>query len=401
MTRTLRIYCGAAETRAALIDDDRAVKFWFAPAIGDEAALRPAEDGDIRLGRIKTISRPLGGAFVDIGDDAEAFLPQSDKASPAVEGVLRIVRVRRPAIGRKGALASADWRGDLPAMSQEKIERDARRSDTPRALGSSIAPAVAIARKASLFHPAAIVVDRADALLSLRSAGIDAKLDETANGGVDISAELDAALARTVNLPGGGRMTIDETEALTAIDIDMADAATTSAAGASDAMNDRAARVLFRELSRRAIGGRVVVDFLPPATSSALRGAFEKRLGETDADLYPRRGGRLLRDGLYDLTAPRREKSLLERATEPVGERFIRAGRRLTLDWRAKAAVASLEGALRRARGRFPTLLVSPDLASYLDARPWLARVGDRFGARFKVETQHRLEERSFEVVEG
>jgi Ribonuclease G/E len=401
VTRTLRIECGAAETRAALIDDDQAVKFWFAPALGDEAAPQPADDGDLRLGRVRAVSRPLNGAFVDIGEDADAFLPLTDKTPPAVEGEMRIVRIRRPAIGGKGAVLTADWRRDLPVIFQQAIERDARLSDAPSALGTAAPPTVAIARKASLFHPAEIVVDGAKALLSLKSAGLDAMLDETAVGGFDVNAEIEAALARVVPLPGGGRMTIDETEALAAIDVDMGDAATTSAANVNAAVNDSAARVLFRELSRRAIGGRVVVDFLSPPSSSGARAAFEKRLRETDADLYPRRSGRLQRDGLYDLTAPRREKSLLERATEPAGNGFVRAGRRPTLDWRAKAAVAALEGALRRARGRFPTLLVSPDLASYLESRIWATRIGERFGARFKIETHPRLEERSFEVVEG
>ena len=36
--KRLIVECGAAETRAALLKDDKVWKFWFGPARGDEAS---------------------------------------------------------------------------------------------------------------------------------------------------------------------------------------------------------------------------------------------------------------------------------------------------------------------------------------------------------------------------
>ncbi len=398
--RRLFIECGAAETRAALFDKSHAVKFWFGRARGDENLPRSVEDGDICLGRITAIAKPLNGAFVGIGAPEDAFLSLAKGEVPPVEGASLIVRVRRPALPGKGALVETDWRRELSATIQNEIEANAAGELTPRVLSPPIDAAVAIARKAAAFAPNEIVVDRPDAANALSRNGYDARTDENSVAAAKIADEIEDALRREVALPGGARMIVDETEALTAVDIDMGAVADNSRGALNESVNRRAAERLFRELSRRAIGGRIIVDFLPPA-SPAERGRLTKLLIDIDRDLYRRRAGRLAPDGLYDLTAARREPSLLERATALAGEGWPRPGRKLTLDWQAKAAVSSLEGRLRLSRSAFLTLLVSPDISTYLEGRErWLARLRDRFGARFAVGDNLKPDERSFDIAE-
>ncbi len=398
MTRRLFIECGAAETRAALVDGDEAVKFWFAPARGDEAAAIAVEEGDIRLARVRSCSTPLGGAFVDIGEEADAFLPTAKNQSPPVEGAKTIVRVKRSALGRKGAVVDLDWRRGLSPGAQQAAEACAANASTPCALLPPADPAMKLARIGAAFKPAEIVADDSVALTALGNL-TPVVVDETAVIEADIQGAIEESLSRHVGFSGGGRLTIDETEALVAVDVDLAGRADASQRHANDLANKAAVARLFRELSKRGIGGRIVVDF-PPPTSPAARRDLLEGLTALDADIFPRRIGKLAPDGLLDLTAPRREKSLLERATEPAGEGWARAGRRLTIDWQAKAAIGALERALRRSRARRLTLLASEDLAAYLTGREtWLGRLRERYGARFTIETRPQMKERSFDVA--
>lgn len=398
--RRLVIECGVAETRAALFDADEAVKFWFGPARGDETAPRAVEEGDICFGKVKTVSKPLAGAFVDIGARVDAFLPLAKGETAPIEGARLIVGVKRPALAPKGAVLVLTWRRGLAAAAQRAIEEDARIGDGPRVLGSQADPAVAFARKASAFKADEIIIDRADGAAALSGSGIAARIDLRAVDEAGLSSEIDSALARDIPLPGGGRMVIDETEALTAIDVDMGGLADNSRSSANDAVNKAAAGRLFRELARRAIGGRIVIDFLPPSSPRA-RSELLEWLTRADADLFPRRAGRLAPDGLFDMTAPRREASLLERATEPAGKDLVRQGRRETLDWRGKAAVFALERQLRRSPSAFFELLAAPGVAAYLSAQTtWIDRLQERYGARVTIVECKELGERRFDIAQ-
>lgn len=400
VTRRLVIECGAAETRAALFDGDEAVKFWFAPARGDEALPRPVEAGDICLARVKTVSKPLSGAFVDIGEAEDAFLPSAKAAAPPVEGAAVIVGVKRPAIAGKGALLHADWRRGLTADAQMEVDALLPKLSSPQAVRLPIDAALMIARDAAAFSPDEAVIDRHDAAEAMRGT-FALRADESAALDADMAGAIDEALLRAAPLAGGGRMIFDETEALTAVDIDMGGLADAAWSVGADAVNKAAARRLYRELSKRSVGGRIVVDFLPPSGPRARRELLDFMMTH-DADIFPRRIGKLAPDGLLDLTAPRRERSLLERATEYAGGDFARAGRRETIDWRAKSAMFALERALRRSPSVFFKLLAGRDLAVYLkDRERWTSRLAARYGGRFDVREDPRFDERRFEVAEA
>jgi Rne/Rng family ribonuclease len=91
----------------------------------------------------------------------------------------------------------------------------------------------------------------------------EADLTEQGDGvlaehGVD--AAIDAMLVPEAPLPGGGRITIEPTRALVAVDVDTG--GDTSAAAALKA-DIEAARALPRELRCRGLGGQITVDFVP------------------------------------------------------------------------------------------------------------------------------------------
>ena len=117
MTRVLYIECGAAETRCALIIDDIVMRLWFAPARGDETLPRPAEAGDVYLGRVRTISKALNAAYVDIGEADDGFLQLKKGEKAPVEGARIIVSVKRPALGAKGSLLTLRTPSGSPSGS--------------------------------------------------------------------------------------------------------------------------------------------------------------------------------------------------------------------------------------------------------------------------------------------
>lgn len=404
MSARLLIECGVAETRAALIIGEESLRFWFGPARGDETLAAPPETGDVFLGRVRTISKPLRGAFVDLGEGPQGFLPFGGAGAPAAEGAAIIVMARRPALGGKGPVLTLDWKRGLSAEVAASLEKKAAGLTAPQRL---IEPADAALQAVAALVPsdkaAEILVDSADAASLLRRAEPEAVISVGENLFEECGAEaaLEESLERLVSLPGGARLVMDEAEALTVVDVDSGSMAEGASGRLNDKVNLAASRRLFAELSRRAIGGRVVVDFLPPSGAEA-RKALTDRLRQSAKGVYDCRFGKLSVDGVFDLTAPRERLSLIERASEAAGEGWARPGRRFTLDWRAKKAMRALEQGLRgRPAARF-RLFAGRALAVYLGGRPqWTERLAARHSARFDIIMDDKLEERSFDLAEG
>lgn len=440
MTPLIVIECGAADTRAALIAGENTLRFWFGPARGDEALARRPETGDVFLGRIRTISKPLGGAFVDLGEGPEGFLSFGAARAPFTEGAAAIVRVRRPALGAKGPVLTLDWKKGLGGDIAARLETEAAGKSAPARLSASLDAALqavsGLARnslaalRSSPLSPTSeasreggnpersqnwvpafagifgkgveLATNNAEAANILRAAlpDISISMGEDLFESSGAESALEAALDRIVSLPGGARLIIDETEAMTVVDIDSGSMAEGAGGRLNDKVNAAAAKALFPELARRGIGGRVVVDFLPPSDGEARKRLVEA-LTQASRGAYPCRFGRLSVDGLFDLTAPREHLTLLERASEPAGEGLLRRGRRLTLDWRAKEAMRALERGLRARPAVRLALSAGRALIAHIAARPqWAERLAARFGARFSVTPDDKLEERGFELAE-
>lgn len=82
----------------------------------------------------------------------------------------------------------------------------------------------------------------------------------------DAGGQIEAALASTVTLPSGGSVVIEQTAALTAVDVN----AGRSGASALDT-NREALRRIAREIRLRAIGGLIVIDFIDVPDKGARR----------------------------------------------------------------------------------------------------------------------------------
>ncbi|HMC13249.1 MAG TPA: Rne/Rng family ribonuclease [Gallionellaceae bacterium] len=133
-----------------------------------------------------------------------------------------------------------------------------------------------------------------------------------------IEHQIESAHAREVHLPSGGAIVIDQTEALTAIDINSARATRGSDIEAT-ALNTNleAADEIGRQLRLRDLGGLVVIDFIDMESSRNQR-EVENRL--RDALHYDRarvQVGKISRFGLLELSRQRLAPSLEEGSFTP------------------------------------------------------------------------------------
>ncbi|MBT4888612.1 MAG: hypothetical protein HON65_03555 [Rhodospirillales bacterium] len=102
--------------------------------------------GDILLGRIKAVVPGIKGAFVDIGDDRDGFLPfpEKDKKSPYTEGQNVIVQLRYEAMAEKGARLntkismSGYYVVYMPGQPGVHISRQVKKSDLAKKLSETV-----------------------------------------------------------------------------------------------------------------------------------------------------------------------------------------------------------------------------------------------------------------------
>ncbi len=287
--------------------------------------------GDVFLGRVSRRVPAMGGAFVDIGQRRNGLLMAADAADGRLpsDGETVVVQVLRVAEGDKGPKLT----GKLTGENSGNL--NARLADGPP---GDLAPALAagpiprrLARgpdaiEALLQHADAggalrsIIVDDPARLVRLRATwpALASRLQPWRGQASLFEAEgvseaIEAALSPRVPLPGGGRLIIEETAALVAIDVDLGSEAGSSAKAAALACNQHAAAAIGREVRLRDLAGRIVIDFIPvrrPAERAKILAALQAAL---DDDERAFRIGGWTRLGLVELTREKRGPSLASR----------------------------------------------------------------------------------------
>ncbi len=142
-----------------------------------------------------------------------------------------------------------------------------------------------------------------------------------------IETQIESAYDRNVRLPSGGSIVIDQTEALTAIDINSARA--TKGSDIEDTAfhtNCEAAVEIARQLRIRDLGGLVVIDFIDMESSRHQREVEEKLRNALKLDRARVQVGRISRFGLLELSRQRLRPSL-EESTQIVCPRCDGHGR--------------------------------------------------------------------------
>ncbi len=255
------------------------------------------------------------------------------------------------------------------AARWQEIETAARRDRTPRRLWHAGGLLGRLLRDAAP-GPACIAIDDRAVLERARALTTEEAPDLApvlAYEGVcrdaaplferyDCAGQLQAALESEVTLPGGARLTIEETRALCAIDVDTSQAADAAAAETAEAAG--------REIVLRNLSGLIAIDFAGRGGTrrrEAQIGALKNALA---ADRTPHRVLGVTAGGVVEVNRQRLGPSLRQALTKPAGG-F--GGRRLRLEAIAHEAA----GAARReaaSGARALTLRAAPVLLEALAA---------------------------------
>ncbi len=133
-----------------------------------------------------------------------------------------------------------------------------------------------------------------------------------------IEHQIESAFSRTVNLPSGGAIVIDHTEALVSVDVNSA-RATKGADIETTAFNTNleAAEEVARQLRLRDLGGLIVIDFIDMESSKHQREVEDKLRDAMKLDRARVQTGKISRFGLMELSRQRLKPSLGDSAHLP------------------------------------------------------------------------------------
>ncbi|MFC7472907.1 ribonuclease E/G [Dankookia sp. GCM10030260] len=252
--KTILASVSPGEVRVALLDDEALIEAWI------ERPGRPDGVGDLHRARVSALAPAMAGAFLAMAGGETGFLPESaigaakqPIAKSVNEGQSVAVRTIRAAQGGKGPRLTARLTPREAALAA------AAPPGGPALLARGPEAALRLARA----HPQAeIHTDGAALATRLRAALGPARvmLSHTPVFDDALEAEFDQLAGPEVPLPGGGRLLLHPTPALTAIDVDAG-----SAAGARDPqaqlrLNHAAVTEAARQIRLRNLAGPILLD---------------------------------------------------------------------------------------------------------------------------------------------
>ena len=215
-----------------------------------------------------------------------------------------------------------------------------------------------------------------------------------------IESQIETAFQREVQLPSGGALVIDHTEALISIDINSA-RATKGGDIEETALNTNleAADEIARQLRLRDLGGLIVIDFIDMTPSKHQR-EVENRLKEAlKQDRARVQIGRISRFGLLEMSRQRLRPSLGESSQVVCprcnGQGTIRGVESLALSILRILEEESMKEKTGKVVARTPV-----DVASFLlnEKRNAVAEIEARHGVRVVLVPSHHLETPKFEI---
>ena len=216
-----------------------------------------------------------------------------------------------------------------------------------------------------------------------------------------IDEEIARALGRRVELKSGGYLIIDQTEALTTVDVNTG--GYVGARNFDDTIfktNLEAAGAIARQLRLRNLGGIIIVDFIDMAREdhqSAVLTEFRKQLAR---DRVKTMAGGFSQLGLVEMTRKRTRESLAHMLCEPCaacqGRGAVRTARSVAYD--------ILREILREARQFNPRefrVVASPQVVELLldEESPHLAGLSDFIGKPISLQTEAAMGQEQYDIV--
>lgn len=218
-----------------------------------------------------------------------------------------------------------------------------------------------------------------------------------------IEDEIAQLVEPRVGLPSGGWITIEGTEALTAIDVNSG--SYIEGAGLEETslkVNLEAAEAIGRQLRLRGVGGLIVIDFIHLQQPSNIERLLQALQGVCGKGRIPSQILGMSEFGLVEMTRKRVRDPLVARLTEGC-RRCDGHGRRKTVETVAVEIMRQIERAHAAAPGKSILLRAAPVMVRWLDAhdedfRAALARRGI-MRVRIEPGSDTRREHFSVETV--
>jgi ribonuclease G len=217
-----------------------------------------------------------------------------------------------------------------------------------------------------------------------------------------IDEEIAKALGRRVDLKSGGYLIVDQTEALTTIDVNTG--GFVGARNFDDTIfktNLEAAQAIARQLRLRNLGGIVIADFIDMVREEhqeAVLAEFRKQLGRDRVKTMMSGGFSQL--GLVEMTRKRTRESLAHMLCEPCplceGKGSVKTSRSVCYD--------VLREILREARQFNPKefrVIASPKVVDlFLDEEsPHLASLSDFIGKPISLQAEAAMGQEQYDIV--
>ncbi|MCB1576912.1 MAG: Rne/Rng family ribonuclease, partial [Xanthomonadales bacterium] len=209
-----------------------------------------------------------------------------------------------------------------------------------------------------------------------------------------IETQIENAFERTVRLPAGGSIVIDQTEALTAIDINSSKA--TKGSDIEETAfhtNLEAAAEIARQLRIRDAGGLIVIDFIDMDSPRHQREVEDKLKDAMRVDRARVQIGRISRFGLLELSRQRLRPSLGE-ATQIVCPRCDGHGRIRSVESLSLSALRLVEEHAMKENTGQVLVQAPPAVANFLvnEKRRQLSEIEQRQEVQLIVVADDKLE---------
>ena len=216
-----------------------------------------------------------------------------------------------------------------------------------------------------------------------------------------IESQIENAFERQVRLPSGGSIVVDQTEALTAIDVNSA--RSTKGGDIEETAyhtNLEAADEVARQLRLRDLGGLVVIDFIDMESNKHQRDVENRLQQALRHDRARVQIGRISRFGLLEMSRQRLRPSLGE-STQVVCPRCAGHGRMRSIESLSLSILRlTEEQAMKESTGQV-LVQTPPEIANYLlnEKRRALIEIEQRHDAPIVVVADQQLESPHFNVV--
>lgn len=256
------------------------------------------------------VYRPFG-SYIDVSTK----IADEEKAEELRRAVMQNVGAGQEGWVVRTAAADVDTNVVVEEMNElrgvyDNIRIKARSASAPALLFAKENPLFELIRRYRETLQTVVVNDHnlEDKVKAIFSGEV--KFDKDPSETFGIQDMLQTAMEKTVKLPSGGEIHIEETSAFVAIDVDSAGLV---ARGQTDTLNQEAAKEIARQIVLRSLAGKIIIDFAGSTEYRFMRGVMDTLCEELAGDPQGAHVLGLSKAGNVEILRRRKQPTLMER----------------------------------------------------------------------------------------